>query len=204
MNKNPRTRDYRGGDGTDEGNYIYLFSEVNSASAEYVIRRLFLLDAKMEEEGVPRDERVITLVINSPGGSVSDGRAIFDCMNCVKARVETICTGLAASMGAFLLSSGTKGMRRATENAEIMIHQPLGGVSGQATDILLAAGRISKTRDWMNRKLAEETGQSVERIAADTERDYCLTAEEAKAYGLIDEVIPSVIKSAVGNREHGN
>jgi ATP-dependent Clp protease protease subunit len=131
----------------------------------------------------------ISLYINSPGGSVSAGMAIYDTMNYIKCDVSTICIGLAASMGAFLLSSGAKGKRFALPNSEIMIHQPLGGMQGQASDIKIHADHILRTRQKLNEILARETGKSVEQIALDTERDNFMTAEEACAYGLIDKVI---------------
>ena len=140
----------------------------------------------LESEDPDKD---IYLYINSPGGSITDGMAIYDTMNYIKPDVVTICTGLAASMGAFLLSSGTKGKRFALPNSEIMIHQPLGGFRGQATDIDIHAKRILKTKETLNRILSENTGKSLEEIKADVERDFFMSAEEAKEYGLIDEVI---------------
>ena len=130
----------------------------------------------------------ISLYINSPGGSVSSGMALYDTMNYIKCDVSTICIGMAASMGAFLLSAGTKGKRYALPHSEVMIHQPSGGSRGQATDIKIQADLILRTRDTLNRILAENTGKTVEEIARDTERDNYMTAEEAKAYGLIDEI----------------
>ena len=129
--------------------------------------------------------------INSPGGSISDGMAIYDTMQYIKCDVSTICMGMAASMGAFLLAGGTKGKRFALPNAEVMIHQPLGGAKGQATDIQITAEHIIKTKERMNRMLSEFTGQPIERINNDVERDNWKTAEEAKAYGLIDDIITS-------------
>ncbi len=169
--------------------YIYIFRPIDEAVALEVVKRIFEIEAKMGSEGIPVEERVITIVLNSPGGSVSDGKAIYDTMGLCSCKIQTICVGMAASMAAFLLSSGTKGMRMATKNAEILIHQPLGGAQGQASDILIAAAHIKRTRDWLNRVLAENTGKSVEEIARDTERDYILTAQEALEYGLIDKVI---------------
>ena len=127
--------------------------------------------------------------INSPGGSITDGMAIYDTMQLIKCDVSTICMGLAASMGSFLLAGGTKGKRFALPNAEVMIHQPLGGAKGQATDIQITAEHIIRTKERMNRMLAEFTGQDIETIKNDTERDNWLTAEQAKAYGLIDDII---------------
>ena len=136
-------------------------------------------------------EKDIHLYINSPGGSVSAGLAIYDTMQYIKCDVSTICIGMAASMGSFLLSGGKKGKRYALPNAEIMIHQPLGGAQGQATEIQIAAEHILKTRQKLNTILAENTGQSLEKIQADTERDNFMSAQEAKEYGLVDEVIAS-------------
>ena len=161
---------------------IFLGEEVNETSASIIVAQLLFLEA----EDPSKD---IHLYINSPGGSVSAGFAIYDTMNYIKCDVSTICIGMAASMGAFLLSGGTKGKRFALPNSEIMIHQPLGGAQGQATEIQIAADHILKTRQKLNQILAENTGQPLEVINADTERDNFMTAEEAKAYGLIDEVI---------------
>ena len=163
---------------------IFLGEEVNDTSASIIVAQLLFLEA----EDPSKD---IHLYINSPGGSVSAGFAIYDTMNYIKCDVSTICIGMAASMGAFLLSGGTKGKRFALPNSEIMIHQPLGGAQGQATEIQIAADHILKTRQKLNQILAENTGQPLEVINADTERDNFMTAEEAKAYGLIDEVIKS-------------
>ena len=161
---------------------IFLGEEVNDVTAGLVVSQLLFL----ESEDPDKD---INLYINSPGGSVTAGMAIYDTMQYVKCDVSTMCMGMAASMGAFLLSGGTKGKRLALPNAEIMIHQPLGGAQGQATEIQIAADHILKTRQKLNQILAENTGQPLEVINADTERDNFMTAEEAKAYGLIDEVI---------------
>ena len=161
---------------------IFLGEEVNDASASIVVAQLLFLEAEDPEKD-------IHLYINSPGGSVTAGMAIYDTMQYIKCDVETICIGMAASMGAFLLAGGTKGKRLALPNAEIMIHQPLGGARGQATEIQIAAEHILKTRQKLNHILAENTGKSIEEIARDTERDNFMSAEEAKAYGLVDEVI---------------
>ncbi len=161
---------------------VMLTEEVNSASASVVVAQLLYL----ESQDPTKD---ICLYINSPGGSVTDGFAIFDTMNYIKCDVSTICMGMAASMGAFLLSGGTKGKRLALPNAEIMIHQPSGGAKGQATEIQIAAENILKTKKRLNEILAANTGKPYDVIAADTERDYYMSAEEAKAYGLIDDVI---------------
>lgn len=161
---------------------ILLNEEVNSASAGVVVAQLLYLEGQDPEKD-------ISLYINSPGGVITDGMAIYDTMQYIKCDIETICIGMAASMGSFLLTGGTKGKRLALPNSEIMIHQPLGGAQGQATEIQIAADHILKTRQKLNQILAENTGQPLEVINADTERDNFMTAEEAKAYGLIDEVI---------------
>lgn len=163
---------------------IFLDGEVNDASASVIVAQLLFLEA--EDPG-----KDIHLYINSPGGSVTAGMAIYDTMQYVKCDVSTICVGLAASMGSFLLSGGTKGKRLALPNAEIMIHQPLGGAQGQATEIQIAAEHILKTRRKLNQLLADHTGQSLETINRDTERDNFMSADEAKEYGLIDRVIKS-------------
>lgn len=161
---------------------IFLADEVNDQTASLVVAQLLFL----ESEDPNKD---IQLYINSPGGSVTAGMAIYDTMNYVKCDVSTICIGLAASMGAFLLSSGAKGKRFALPNAEVMIHQPSGGAKGQATEIQIVAENILKTKKKLNEILAANTGQTVEKIAQDTERDNFMSAEEAKAYGLVDEIV---------------
>lgn len=161
---------------------IFLVGPVNDHTANLVVAQLLFL----ESENPDKD---ISLYINSPGGSVSAGMAIFDTMNFIKPQVSTLCTGMAASMGAFLLAAGAKGKRFSLPNSKVMIHQPLGGTQGQATEIEIAAREILKTRERLNQMLAENTGQPLSRIEVDTERDYYLTAEEAKAYGLVDDVI---------------
>lgn len=163
---------------------IFLGEEVTDASASVIIAQLLFLEGEDSEKD-------IHLYINSPGGSVSAGLAIYDTMQYIKCDVSTICIGMAASMGSFLLSGGKKGKRYALPNAEIMIHQPLGGAQGQATEIQIAAEHILKTRQKLNTILAENTGQSLEKIQADTERDNFMSAQEAKEYGLVDEVITS-------------
>lgn len=163
---------------------IFLGEEVTDVSANLIVAQLLFL----ESEDPNKD---IQLYINSPGGSVTAGMAIYDTMNYVKCDVSTICMGMAASMGAFLLAGGAKGKRFALPNAEIMIHQPSGGAQGQATDIQIVAEQILRTKKKLNEILAANTGQSLETIAADTERDNWMTAEEAKAYGLIDELVRS-------------
>lgn len=161
---------------------IFLGEEVTDVTANLVVAQMLFLEA--EDPG-----KDIHFYINSPGGSVSAGFAIYDTMQYIKCDVSTMCMGMAASMGAFLLAGGTKGKRFALPNAEIMIHQPSGGARGQATEIQIAAEHILKTRHRLNQILAENTGQPLDVIRIDTERDNFMTAEEAKAYGLIDEVI---------------
>ncbi len=160
---------------------IFLSDEVNDATASLVVAQLLFLEAKDPDKD-------ISFYINSPGGSVTAGMAIYDTMNFIKCDVSTICVGMAASMGAFLLSAGAKGKRIALPNSEIMIHQPLGGAKGQATDIKIQAELILRTRDNLNRILAENTGRSIEEIARDTERDNFMTAKQALEYGLIDKI----------------
>ena len=160
---------------------IFLSDEVNDATASLVVAQMLFLEAQDPDKD-------IFFYINSPGGSVTAGMAIYDTMNFIKCDVSTICIGMAASMGAFLLSAGAKGKRYALPHSEIMIHQPLGGARGQASDIKIQADLILRTRDTLNRILAENTGKTVEEIARDTERDNYMTADAAKAYGLIDEI----------------
>jgi len=161
---------------------ILLHDQVNSATASVVVAQLLYLEGQDPDKD-------IYLYINSPGGSVSDGMAIYDTMQYIKCDVSTICTGMAASMGAFLLNAGAKGKRFALPNSEIMIHQPLGGAKGQATDIEIHAKWILKIKERLNKILSERTGQPIEKIQEDTERDNFMSAQEAKEYGLIDEVI---------------
>ena len=161
---------------------IFLGEEVNDVSASVVVAQLLFLEADDPDKD-------IQLYINSPGGSVTAGLAIYDTMQYIKCDVSTVCIGMAASMGAFLLAGGKKGKRFALPNAEIMIHQPSGGAQGQATEIQIAAEHIFRTKQKLNEILAENTGQDIETVKADTERDNFMSAEEAKAYGLIDEVI---------------
>lgn len=161
---------------------VMLHDQVNQVTASLVVAQLLYLEAQDPEKD-------IHLYINSPGGSVTDGMAIFDTMNYVKCDVSTICVGMAASMGAFLLSAGAKGKRFALPNSEIMIHQPLGGTQGQATDIEIHARRIIQMKEKLNSLLADFTGQSLETITKDTDRDNFMTAQEALDYGLIDKVI---------------
>ena len=161
---------------------IFLGEEVNEVTASLVVAQLLFLEAEDPEKD-------IQLYINSPGGSVTAGFAIYDTMQYIKCDVSTICIGMAASMGAFLLSGGTKGKRMALPNAEIMIHQPLGGAQGQATEIEIAAKHILRTKEKLNKILAENTGKPYETVCQDTERDNWLTADEACEYGLVDKVI---------------
>ena len=163
---------------------VFLGEEVNETTASLVVAQLLFLEAEDPDKD-------IHLYINSPGGSVTAGMAIYDTMNFIKCDVSTVCIGMAASMGAFLLAGGAKGKRYALPNAEIMIHQPLGGAQGQATEIEIAAKHILRTKEKLNRILAENTGKDIELIAADTERDNWKTAEEAKEYGLIDAIFTS-------------
>ena len=160
---------------------IVLSDEVNSQTASLVVAQLLFLEGQ-------DNAKDINLYINSPGGSVTDGMAIYDTMNYIKCDVSTICVGLAASMGAFLLSSGAKGKRFALPNSEIMIHQPLGGTQGQASDIEIQAKHMKKTKNMLNKILSENTGKSLEEIEKDTDRDNYMSAEEAKKYGLIDNI----------------
>ena len=161
---------------------IFLGEEVNDVTASLVVAQLLFLEAEDPDKD-------ISLYINSPGGSITSGMAIYDTMQYIKCDVSTICIGMAPSMGAFLLAAGAKGKRFALPNSEIMIHQPLGGMQGQATDIKIHADRIIKIKETLNTILSERTGKSLEEITRDTERDNFMTALEAKEYGLIDEVI---------------
>ncbi len=161
---------------------IVLSDEVNDATASIIVAQMLYLEGQDPEKD-------INFYINSPGGSVTAGLAIYDTMQYIKCDVSTICMGMAASMGAFLFSSGAKGKRYILPNAEVMIHQPLGGAKGQATEILIAADHIKRTKDRLNKILAENTGKSIDEIFADTERDNWLTAEDAVAYGLADKII---------------
>jgi len=161
---------------------VFLGGEIDDVTANLVVAQMLFLE--MEDP-----EQDIMLYINSPGGSISAGMAIYDTMRYLKCEVSTLCIGMAASMGAFLLASGAKGKRKALPNAEIMIHQPLGGARGQATDIAIQAEQILRIKRKMNKLLAEHTGQPLEVIERDVERDHYLDAEESKAYGLIDEII---------------
>ncbi len=161
---------------------VFISDEINDVTASLVVAQLLFLEAEDPDKD-------IQLYINSPGGSITSGFAIYDTMQYIKPDVSTICIGMAASMGAFLLAAGAKGKRYALPNAEVMIHQPLGGARGQAEDIKIQAERILKSRDQINKILSERTGQPLEKIAKDTDRDNFMSAEEAKEYGIIDEVI---------------
>lgn len=161
---------------------IFIGDEINDQVANSVVAQLLFLEAD-------NPEKDIHIYINSPGGSISAGFAIFDTMQLVKPDVNTICVGMAASFGALLLLAGTKGKRFALPNSEVMIHQPLGGVKGQATEIEISARRILKIREHINKIIAERTGQSVEKVARDTDRDFFMTAQEALEYGIIDKII---------------
>lgn len=163
---------------------IFLDGEIDDSTASLVVAQMIFLEAENPNQD-------IFLYINSPGGSVTAGMAIYDTMNFIKCDVSTLCIGMAASMGAFLLSSGTKGKRQALPNAEVMIHQPLGGAQGQSSDVEIHANHLIQTKKKLNRILSQNTGQSMETITQDTDRDHFMTADEAKAYGLIDEVITS-------------
>ena len=162
---------------------IFLGGEVTDDEANLIVAQMLFLEADDPDKD-------ISLYINSPGGSITAGMAIYDTMQYIRCDVSTICIGMAASRGAFLLAAGAKGKRRALPNGEILIHQPLGGARGQATEVAIHAEQLIKTREKMNKILAERTGQTVEQIALDTERDHYMTAEEALKYGLIDEIIP--------------
>ncbi len=164
-----------------EDRIVFLNGEVNAQSANLVVAQLIYLEAKDPNKD-------ISLYINSPGGSVTDGFAIYDTMQYIKCDVSTICVGMAASMGAFLLSAGTKGKRYALSNSEIMIHQPLGGTQGQATDIQIQAEHILRLKKRLTKILADNCGKAESQVAADCERDHYMTADEAKAYGLVDKV----------------
>ncbi len=163
---------------------VFLDGEITDETASLVVAQLVFLEAENPDED-------IFMYINSPGGSVTAGFAIMDTMNFIKCDVSTLCYGMAASMGAFLLAAGAKGKRQALPNAEIMIHQPLGGAQGQSSDVEIHARHLLETKEKLNRILSENSGQSLETIVKDTDRDYFMSAEEAKVYGLIDQVISS-------------
>lgn len=166
---------------------IILSEQVNEVTASLITAQMLYLEAEDPEKD-------IQFYINSPGGSVSSGLMVYDTMQYIKPDIQTICVGMAASMGAFLLAAGTKGKRFALPNAEVLIHQPLGGVQGQATDIRIAADHITRTRERLNKILSEKTGQDYEKITLDTERDNWMTAEQAKEYGIIDDIMKNNLK----------
>ncbi len=168
-----------------EDRILFLSGEINDQTANLIISELLYLESKSHED--------IYMYINSPGGSVTSGMAIYDTMNYIESDIKTICVGIAASMAAFLLSSGTKGKRCALKNADVMIHQPLGGMQGQASDMKIACERILKMKEKLNQILAKNTNQPLSKIKKDTDRDYYLTSDEAQKYGLIDYVIESKI-----------
>lgn len=163
---------------------IFLSGEIDDVTANLVVAQMIFLEAEDPDKD-------INLYINSPGGSITAGMAIYDTMQYIKCDCATICVGMAASMGAFLLTAGAKGKRKALPNSEIMIHQPLGGTQGQATDIAIHAQRIINIKDKMNRIMSERTGQPLEKVQKDVERDYFMNAEEALTYGIVDEIIPA-------------
>lgn len=164
-----------------EERIIFLSGEINDEIANIVVSELLFLDSQSHDD--------ISIYINSPGGSVTSGMAIYDTMNFIKSDVSTICIGLGASMGAFILSSGTKGKRCALENAEIMIHQPLGGANGQATEIKIIAEQIIKTKNKINKILSKNTGKDIKKIENDTDRDFYMSSKEALDYGIIDKIL---------------
>ena len=176
-------------------NVIKLWGPVTDETANFTISSLLYLDYTFKAQDIPRSEREINIWINSPGGSVSAGLAIYDAMNYVDADIRTTCLGMAASMGAFLLSAGTKGKREALPHSQVLIHQPLGGTQGQASDILLYADQIRAIREQLNTLLAIHTGKPVEQIRIDTDRDNRMSAYAACEYGLIDKVIQTPIKA---------
>ncbi len=163
---------------------IFLTGEIDDVTANLVVAQMIFLEAEDPDKD-------IYVYINSPGGSITAGMAIYDTMQYIKCDVSTICIGMAASMGAFLMAAGTKGKRKSLPNSEIMIHQPLGGTQGQATDIAIHAQRIIAIKDKMNKILSDRTGQALKKVQKDVERDYFMTADEALEYGIIDEIIPA-------------
>lgn len=179
-------------------NIIDLYGVIDDEKARSIIAQIQYLDYKFIENKVPDEKRIIIMQINSPGGSVSSGLAIYDTMNYVKAKICTIAVGMAASMGSFILSAGTKGLRKALPHSEILMHQPIGGVSGQASDIIIASEHIKRTKNLLNELYALHTNQKVSKICKDTNRDFIMTAQEAKKYGIIDTVIDTKIK-AIGD-----
>ena len=197
---NPVPENFAGREPLSDGfflnrNVIKLFGEVCDEMANYAISAMLYLNYIFNLEKVPREQREIIVWINSPGGSVSAGLAIYDTMNYIDCDIRTTCVGMAASMGAFLLSAGTHGKREALPHSTVLIHQPLGGTQGQASDILLYAEQIRETREVLNDLLSKHTGKPIEQIRLDTDRDNRMTAEEAQEYGLIDRVIHTPIKA---------
>lgn len=182
-------------------NVIKLFGEVCDEMANYAISSMLYLNYIFTVEKVPRDQREINIWINSPGGSVSAGLAIYDTMNYIDCDIRTTCVGMATSMGAFLLSAGTHGKREALPHSTVLIHQPLGGTQGQASDILLYAEQIRETREVLNDLFAKHTGRPIEQIRIDTDRDNRMTAYAAREYGLIDRVIQTPIKAFYDSQE---
>ncbi len=178
-----------------ENNIITLLGAIDDEVANLIIKQLLFLDYRFKKEGVPREEREITMFINSPGGSDTAGLAIYHTMNHVDSDIRTVCMGMAASMGAFLLSSGTRGKREALPNSEVLIHQPLGGTQGQASDILNYAESIRRTREQLNTILSRNTDKPIDAIRIDTDRDNRMNAYEACTYGLVDRVIEATPKA---------
>lgn len=170
---------------------VNIFEEITPQVAERVVTQLQYADFWLKQNNVPQEDRIITIQLCSPGGSIAAGLAIYDTMNYVDAKIATVGIGMAASMAAFLLAAGTKGLRRITEHSEVMIHQPLGGASGQASDIEIACEHIVRTKNLINRIMSENTGQSLAKIKRDSDRDNIMTAQQAYAYGIVDEIIKS-------------
>lgn len=170
---------------------VNIFEEITPQVAERVVTQLQYADFWLKQNNVPQEDRIITIQLCSPGGSIAAGLAIYDTMNYVDAKIATVGIGMAASMAAFLLAAGTKGLRRITEHSEVMIHQPLGGASGQASDIEIACEHIVRTKNLINRIMSENTGQPLAKIKRDSDRDNIMTAQQAYAYGIVDEIIKS-------------
>ncbi len=182
-------------------NQVSIYGVIDTSMAARIIPQLQYIDQKMTDDNVPEEERILTIHIDSPGGSVTDGLAIYDTINSLNCEVRTICVGMAASMAAVILSSGSKGMRYALPNSEVLIHQPLGGAQGQTTDVVIVAKHMQRVKARLNNILSMNTGKTVAKIARDTERDNVMSSEEAKAYGLVDDILyPAYIK-AVGRKQ---
>ena len=179
---------------------INIFEEITPAVAERVVAQLQYADFWLKQNNVPAEDRIITLQLCSPGGHIAAGLAIYDTMNYVDAKISTVAIGMAASMAAFLLAAGTKGLRKITEHSEVMIHQPLGGASGQASDIEIACKHIVRTRTLINRILSDNTGQPISKIRRDCDRDNIMTAQQAYEYGLVDEIIRPSEKAYAGGK----